>query len=247
MPQDLAPRPPLAPAVAPAVAPATPTTQRARASDDERTPLAKSFTSPQSQPQSQPQLPPKPAAPTPTKALPESTPEQLEDGPLFRACCLGLLSRAGTIKCAPATTSDTFSSKTVSADPVHSSASEKRILKLGEASLSAQTANCQAMGALDEELEHLCVSNLPAKLDSLGGLWVDELEKERKNNKARREAERERLEVMLNRMRDSVDRLRSLETRRKVFEAESKSYYSDVAKVSWLSLAVASWQTSGGC
>ncbi|KAL8284117.1 hypothetical protein RQP46_004866 [Phenoliferia psychrophenolica] len=198
MPQESVSRPPLVPLVAPAAAPTTPT-QRAQSSDDQRTPLAKGFTSPQ------PSLP-LPPPPPPLKPLPESTSE-LEEGPLFRACIASLLSRAGTIK-----------------------SSEKRIIKLGEASLTAQTANCQAMGALDDELEHLCVSNLPAKLDSLGGLWVDELEKERKRDKARREAERERLEAMLNRLRDSVERLRTLETRRKAFEAESKSFYSDSAK-----------------
>lgn len=68
---------------------------------------------------------------------------------------------------------------------------------------------------MDDELESFCISSPPSRLDVIGGMWAESLERERRESKARREAERARLDTMLNRMRDSVERLRSLETRRK--------------------------------
>ncbi|KAK4698462.1 hypothetical protein P7C70_g7813, partial [Phenoliferia sp. Uapishka_3] len=132
---------------------------------------------------------------------------ELDDGPLFRACALSLLKRASSLK-----------------------SSEKRMVKLGEASLAALTAYCVAQQIMDDELESLCSSTNSSNSDVLVGVWSQSLRVERWNARQRRETERTRLETMLSRMRDSVDRLRYLETKRKAFEADSKAFYSEIGK-----------------
>lgn len=58
------------------------------------------------------------------------------------------------------------------------------------------------------------------------------LRKERERSRERRIKEIRELEELTMRMRGGYDRLKTLEARKKVFEAESKAYYDAVGKVS---------------
>ena len=150
-----------------------------------------------------------PTAPplAPPAAATSSAP--LEDGPLFRAVVHSLERRLIQLRSAM-----------------------KKILNAASSSLTAVQANAAAQALMDDSLEGLSLSSSTSRSDILGGLYEGMLRKERERSRERRIKEIRELEELTMRMRGGYDRLKTLEARKKVFEAESKAYYDAVGKVS---------------
>jgi len=145
------------------------------------------------------------ASPAPTTTGPD---ELTEDGPLFRAHIASLERRAVSLRHAL-----------------------KKLLRALEASLSALQAAAQANASLDEALEDISAASLTSQGSALGGLYARELEgrRTRARDQARREADRAK--ELAERVKGAVDRIKVVEERRKTFDAESKRYYDELAKV----------------
>lgn len=144
---------------------------------------------------------------TPPAAAISSAP--LEDGPLFRAKVHSLERRLIQLRLAM-----------------------KKILNAASSSLSALQANAVAQSLMDESFEALSLSSSTSRSDVLGGLYEGVLRKERERSRERRKKEIRELEELMARIRGGYERLKTLEGRKKVFEAESKAYYDAVGKVS---------------
>ena len=137
-------------------------------------------------------------------------PDQPSDGPLFRAFIGSLERRAQTLR-----------------------SSLKVLTKSLEASLSALQANHAAQSGVDDALEGLSISSSGTlKSEVLGGLYAGVLGPQRGVANQARQIEINNLDELLNRLRNSSERLKVQEQRRKDFESASKKYYDEISKAS---------------
>lgn len=136
--------------------------------------------------------------------------DQPSDGPLFRALIGSLERRAQSLR-----------------------ASTKTLVKSLEGSLSALQANQSAQASVDDALEGLSIaSSGTLKSEVLGGLYAELLGPQRGLATQSRQLEIDHLEELLTRLRNSGERLKLQDQRRKDFESASKRYYDEISKVS---------------
>lgn len=140
-----------------------------------------------------------------------------EDGPLYRAHLASLERRATNLR-----------------------AALKKLQKSLDASLAALEANAQAQSSVDEALEELSVGSLTSQSETLGGLYERELRASRAKTRSDVKKEIDRGREMSERIRGAVERIKTLEERRKGFETDAKRYYDELAKVRFLLLVAVS-------
>ncbi|BGP21368.1 arf GTPase activating protein [Rhodotorula toruloides] len=130
-----------------------------------------------------------------------------EDGPLYRAHLASLERRATNLR-----------------------AALKKLQKSLDASLAALEADAHAQRSLDEALAELSAGSMTSQSETLGGLWDRELRAPRAKTRDDAKKDMERGREMSVRVRGAVERIKTLEERRKAFEADTKRYYDDLAK-----------------
>lgn len=140
--------------------------------------------------------------------MPPAPPAVADDGPLFRATLAALEKRAASLRL-----------------------SLKKLHRSLEASLSALQANAAAQESVDEALEELSLGSLTSQSEALGGLYDRELRERREEERRREQSEISRGREMGERVRGAIERLKTVEERKKVFDGESKRYYDELAKV----------------
>lgn len=147
-----------------------------------------------------------PPSPTPPRR-PESPP--LEDGPLFRAIAASNERRCKALR-----------------------ASLKGFIRTASESVSTLQANAAAQAAVDESLSALSSSASTSASDVLSGLYSTSLRGRREELRESSRREIEELRGLLDRVKDAVERLKTVDARKRTFEAESKKHYDELGKVS---------------
>ncbi|ORY75010.1 putative GTPase activating protein for Arf-domain-containing protein [Leucosporidium creatinivorum] len=150
--------------------------------------------------------PPRSVSPSPTSPRrPESPP--LEDGPLFRAIAASNERRCKALR-----------------------ASLKGFIRTASESVSTLQANAAAQAAVDESLSALSSSASTSSSDVLSGLYSSSLRGRREELRESSRREIEELRGLLDRVKDAVERLKTVDGRKRTFEAESKKHYDELSK-----------------
>lgn len=139
--------------------------------------------------------------------------ETQNDGPLFRAIIKALEVRSQNLK---------------------------KSVKNLSSSINNSISNLQNQTLLesqvDESLEALSINSSTSKSDILGELYENSLRPVREEAKIKREEELRELNSLFCHLKGTLDRLKLLDSPKKVFEDASKTYYDGVLKVKSLSL-----------
>ena len=136
---------------------------------------------------------------------PPSPSQDLEDGPLFRASVAFNERRAKALR-----------------------NSLKIFAKSAADSLSILQANAAAQTAMDDHLGALCSGT---SSDVLSALYSGNLKARRSELAEHSRKEVEELRILLDRVEETVERLKTVEKKRRAFESESKKHYEELAKV----------------
>lgn len=134
-----------------------------------------------------------------------STPE-LEDGPLFRAILSANVQRVKSLR-----------------------SSLKSFLRAAEDAVDNMQDAAASQLAVDASLDALSAGSQSS--DVLRGLWSGTLKAKRDQRRTHELKEIQQLQCVIVNIREAVDRLKSVDQRRKAFEADSKKHYDELGKV----------------